>query len=109
VHARLGPGLHESAYEHCPCHEFDQRAIASKHQVDITRDHDGRMLDCGYQADLIVHNEVILALKSVAHILPLHMAQFLTYLRPSNCHIGLPFNFNTLCPTLASSLGSSPV
>jgi GxxExxY protein len=96
VHARLGPGLLESAYERCLCHEFDQNALPYQRQVDLPLDYDGVLLDCGYRADLIVDHEVILELKSVEHILPLHEAQLLTYLRLSRCRIGLLLNFNTL-------------
>lgn len=74
VHTRLGPGLLESAYEHCLCHAFDQHEIAYKSQVDLPLDYDGSILNCGYRADVIVHNEVILETESVAHILPLHAA-----------------------------------
>jgi len=95
VHTRLGPGLLESAYERCLCHEFDRNALAYARQVDLPLDYDGVLLDCGYRADIIVNNEVILELKSVEHILPLHEAQLLTYLRLSRCRIGLLLNFNT--------------
>ena len=95
VHTRLGPGLLESGYERCLCHEFDQNALAYARQVDLPLDYDGVLLGCGYRADIIVNNEVILELKSVEHILPLHEAQLLTYLCLSRCHIGLLLNFNT--------------
>ncbi len=96
VHTRLGPGLLESTYERCLCHEFDQNALAYERQVDLPFDYDGVLLDCCYRADMIVNNEVILELKSVEHILPLHEAQLLTYLRLSRCRIGLLLNFNTI-------------
>jgi GxxExxY protein len=96
VHTRLGPGLLESAYERCLCHEFDQNTLPYERQVDLRLDYDGVLLDCGYRADLIVNHEVILELKSAEHILPLHEAQLLTYLRLSQCRIGLLLNFNTL-------------
>jgi len=96
VHTRFGPGLLESAYERCLCHEFGQHAIPYARQVDLPLNYDGTVLECGYRADLIVHNDIILELKSVEHILPLHEAQLLTYLRLSQCHIGLLFNFNTV-------------
>jgi GxxExxY protein len=96
VHTCLGPGLLESAYEFCLCHEFDQNALVYARQVDLPLHYDGALLDCGYRADIIVNNEVILELKSVEHILPLHEAQLLTYLRLSRCRIGLLLNFNTL-------------
>jgi GxxExxY protein len=96
VHTHLGPGLLENAYERCLCHEFDRNALAYRRQVDLPLDYDGVHLDCGYRADMIVDDEVILELKSVEHILPLHEAQLLTYLRLSRCRVGLLLNFNTL-------------
>jgi GxxExxY protein len=95
VHTRLVPGLLESAYERCVCHEFDQNALVYARQVELPLDYDGVQLDRGYRADIIVDNAVILELKSVEHILPLHEAQLLTYLRLSRCRIGLLLNFNT--------------
>ena len=95
VHTRLVPGLLESAYERCVCHEFDQNALVYARQVELPLDYDGVQLDRGYRADIIVDNAVILELKSVGHILPLHEAQLLTYLRLSRCRIGLLLNFNT--------------
>ena len=96
VHTRLGAGLLESAYERCLCHEFDQNALAYARQVDLPLNYDGAHLDCGYRADIIFTDEVLLELKSVEHVLPLHEAQLLTYLRLSQCRIGLLLNFNTL-------------
>jgi GxxExxY protein len=96
VHTRLGPGLLENAYEHCLCHEFKRNALTYERQVDLPLDYDGVLLDCSYRADVIVNNLVVLELKSVECILPLHEAQLLTYLRLSRCRIGLLFNFNTL-------------
>ena len=96
VHTRFGPGLLENAYEHCLCHEFDQNEIVYARQVALPLNYEGALLNCGYRADIIVNNNVILELKSVEHILPLHEAQLLTYLRLSRCRIGLLLNFNTL-------------
>jgi GxxExxY protein len=96
VHTRLGPGLLESAYQRCLCHEFDRNALSHQRQVDLPIAYDDVLLDCGYRADIIVNNEVILELKSVERILPLHEAQLLTYLRLSPCRIGLLLNFNTV-------------
>ena len=76
--------------------EFDQNALAYARQVALPLNYDGTLLDCGYRADIIVDDNVILELKSVEHILPLHEAQLLTYLRLSGCRIGLLLNFNTL-------------
>jgi GxxExxY protein len=96
VHTRLGPGLLETAYERCLCHEFDQHAVPYARQVELPMDYDGVRLDCGYRADIIVASAVILELKSVERILPLHEAQLLTYLRLSRCRIGLLLNFNVV-------------
>src|SRR5580698_4046289 len=96
VHTRLGPGLLETAYERCLCHEFDQHAVPYARQVELPMDYDGVRLDCGYRADIIVASEVILELKSVERILPLHEAQLLTYLRLSRCRTGLLVNFNVV-------------
>ena len=96
VHTHLGPGLLENAYERCLGHELECNNIPYGRQVELPLDYDGTQIDCGYRADIIVDNRVILALKSVEHILPLHEAQLLTCLRMSQCSIGLLFNFNTL-------------
>ena len=96
VHTRLGPGLLEHAYERCLCHEFDQNAVVYARQVPLPLDYDGVLLECGYRVDLIVEDTVIVELKSVEHILPLHEAQLLTYLRLGRCRVGLLLNFNTI-------------
>jgi GxxExxY protein len=96
VHTRLGPGLLEGAYERCLCYELDRNTLAYLRQVDLPLKYDGVLLECGYRADIIVASEVILELKSVERILPLHEAQLLTYLRLSPCRVGLLLNFNTL-------------
>ena len=96
VHTRLGPGLLEQAYKRCLCHELDLAGIPYQCEADIPLDYDGTHLDCGYRVDLIVAEKVILELKSVERISPLHEAQLLTYLRLSGCKLGLLLNFNTL-------------
>lgn len=96
VHSRLGPGLLESAYERCLCHEFDRNALPYTRQADLPLQYDGITLECGYRADIVVKDAVILEIKSVEHILPVHEAQLLTYLRLSGCRVGLLLNFNTL-------------
>lgn len=95
VHTRLGPGMLESAYERCLCHELDHNGLVYARQVNIPLDYDGVIMDCGYRADIIVRNDVLLELKSVEHILPVHEAQLLTYLHFSGCKVGLLLNFNT--------------
>jgi GxxExxY protein len=99
VHRRLGPGLLESVYELCLCHELDRAAIPFHRQVTLPVSYDEILLDCGYVADIIVDNQVILELKSVERVLPLHEAQLLTYLRLSACHVGLLINFNSVSLT----------
>jgi GxxExxY protein len=96
VHTRLGPGLLEQAYKHCLCHELDLAGIPYQAEADLPLNYDGTRLDCGYRADVIVANHVILELKSVEHISPLHEAQLLTYLRLSGCRVGLLFNINVV-------------
>jgi GxxExxY protein len=99
VHRRLGPGLLESVYERCLCHEFTRAGIAFQRQVSLPMNYDDAVIDCGYLADIVVDNQVILELKSVERTLPLYEAQLLTYLRLSGCHIGLLINFNTVSLT----------
>jgi GxxExxY protein len=94
VHRHLGPGLLESAYENCLCHEFEVRGIPFESQVALPIDYKGLRLDCGYFMDLVVDNTVVLELKSVEYVLPVHEAQLLTYLRLSKKRVGLLINFN---------------
>ena len=94
VHRNLGPGLLESAYEECLCHELHLRGLDFKRQVPLPLLYKGLKLDCGYKIDLIVHDEVILELKAVEKLLPIHEAQLLTYLRLTGKRVGLLINFN---------------
>jgi GxxExxY protein len=96
VHTRLGPRMLESVYERCLCHEFDRNEIPYARQVDLALNYDGVELECSYRADIIVRNEVLLEIKSLEHILPLHDAQLLTYMRLGRYKIGLLPNFNTV-------------
>ena len=81
VHRHLGPGLLESAYEICLCHELACRKINFRRQVDVPVLYKGVSLDCGYKIDVLVEEKVVLELKAVEAILPVHEAQLLTYLR----------------------------
>jgi GxxExxY protein len=94
VHRNLGPGLLESAYEECLCHELRLRELDFKRQVPLPLLYKGLKLDCGYKLDLIVRDEVILELKAVEKLLPIHEAQLLTYLRLTGKRVGLLINFN---------------
>ncbi len=93
VHCHLGPGLLESAYEECLCHELHLRGIPFRRQVPLPVEYKGVQLDCSYKIDLLVNEEVILELKAVEKILPVHEAQLLSYLRLMHKRIGLLINF----------------
>jgi GxxExxY protein len=95
VHRQLGPGLLESGYEQCLCHELSLRGISFQRQVPLPVRYKGILLDCGYKIDLVVADEVILELKCVDKIAPVHEAQLLTYLKLSGKRIGLLINFNS--------------
>ena len=94
VHKYLGPGLLESAYEECLCHELNLRGLKFERQKPIPLEYKGIKLDCGYRLDIIVEEKVILEIKTVDAITPVHEAQFLTYLRLANLKVGLILNFN---------------
>jgi len=94
VHRHLGPGLLESAYEECLCHELHLRGLDFKRQVELPVLYKGLNLNCGYKIDLVVQDEVILELKSVEKLLPVHQAQLLTYMRLADKKVGLLINFN---------------
>ena len=94
VHRALGPGLLESAYEECLCHELHLRGIGFERQVPLPVEYKGVKLDCGYRLDLIVESVLILEIKCVEHVLPVHEAQILTYMRMTRKRVGLILNFN---------------
>jgi GxxExxY protein len=93
-HRALGPGLLESAYEECLCHEFHLRGISFERQKPLAVEYQGVKLDCGYGLDVIAENKVVLEVKCVEHILPVHEAQLLTYLKMTGMRVGLILNFN---------------
>jgi GxxExxY protein len=95
VHRALGPGLLESAYEECLCHELAESDIPFERQVSLPVRYKSAQIACAYRMDLVVADALILELKSVDKILPLHEAQLLTYLKLSGLHRGLILNFNT--------------
>ncbi len=94
VHRALGPGLLESTYEECLCHELSIYQIPFQRHAPMPVVYKGIRLDCGYRVDIIVDNKVILELKSVAEIQPIHKAQLLTYLKLSGLKLGILLNFN---------------
>jgi GxxExxY protein len=99
VHRHLGPGLLESVYEKCLCYELSQSPMPFRRQVPIPVRYNDTILDCGYVADIIVDDKVILELKAVERLLPIHDTQLLTYLRLAQCRVGLLINFNTVSLT----------
>jgi len=94
VHKALGPGLLESAYEACLCHELRLLGLRFKREIDIPAEYKGVKLDCAYRLDLLVEGKVIVEVKSVETLLPIHEAQLLTYLRLAGKRVGLLINFN---------------
>ncbi len=94
VHRVLGPGLLESAYEHALCHELSSQGLAFRRQVDLPVIYKGQTLPHLYRLDVVVEEELLLELKSVDVLLPLHKAQVLTYLRMSGLKTALLVNFN---------------
>lgn len=96
VHKNLGPGLLESAYECCLSYELTAEGLRHETQKERPIDYKGLKLDAGYRIDLIVENGLIVELKSVENILPIHEAQLLTYMKLSGMKVGLLINFNVL-------------
>lgn len=94
VHTALGPGLLESAYEACLRDELLNQSLNVRCQVELPIVYKGRRVDCGYRIDLIVEDTVIVEIKSVDKLAPIHDAQLLTYIRLSKKRVGLLFNFN---------------
>ena len=94
VHTALGPGLLESTYKVCLVHELSKLGLTAYSEVALPVVYDGIRLDAGYRIDILVENTVIVELKSVERILPIHEAQIISYLRLSGKKIGLLINFN---------------
>ena len=94
VHSALGPGLLESTYEVCLAHELEKAGLEVRSQLKLPVVYDGIHLDAGYRIDLLVDQKVILEVKSVERLIPIHEAQVISYLKLSNKKIGLLINFN---------------
>jgi len=94
VHKELGPGLLESAYEACLDYELTERKLKFERQKSLPVIYRGVELDCGYRIDLLVENQVVVELKAVETLEPIHEAQMLSYLKLSKCKVGLLINFN---------------
>ena len=102
VHRALGPGLLESAYEQCLCHELSLQNLEFRRQVELPVRYKSVQLDCGYRIDVLVEERVVVELKSVERLLPIHEAQLMTYLKLSGRSVGLLLNFQV--PVLKDGL-----
>ena len=96
VHRELGPGLLENVYEESLCYELATRGVAFEKQEPIPVVYKETKLDCGYRADIVVLNRIIVEVKAIVAIAPVHDAVMLTYLRLSGCKIGLLINFHSV-------------
>ncbi len=94
VHKALGPGLLESAYEECLSRELELRGIPYRRQVPLAVNYKGAALNCGYRIDLLVLETVVVEIKAVDQLMPIHEAQLLTYMRLGGWKVGLILNFN---------------
>jgi GxxExxY protein len=93
VHRHLGPGLLESAYEHCVAHELAVLGLRFERQRPVPLEYKGTTLECGYRLDLVVEEALVVEIKCVDRLLPIHEAQLLTYLRLTTLRTGLLVNF----------------
>ncbi len=96
VHKALGPGLLESAYQECLYHELKKTELFIQKEKPLPLIYETVKLDCGYRLDLIIEDKLIIEVKSVETLTDIHLAQVLTYLKLSNCKLGLLINFNVL-------------
>ena len=96
VHTRLGPGMLESAYEACMELELVKRSMAVRKQVPLPLRYDDQVVDVGYRLDMLVEEAVVIEIKAVSQLLPIHTAQLLSYLRAGDYRIGFLLNFNTV-------------
>ncbi len=96
VHSTLGPGLLESAYNACLIYELGVRGLDVRSQVAVPIDYNGVIIETAYKMDLLVENQVVVELKTVSKIMPVHEAQLLSYLRLSRRRVGLLINFHEL-------------
>ncbi|MEW6608617.1 MAG: GxxExxY protein [bacterium] len=94
VHRELGPGLLENTYKQCLAYELSQAGINFQMEMGLPVKYKNIHISCGYRIDFLIENELILELKSVDNIVPVHEAQLLTYMRLANIKIGLLMNFN---------------
>jgi GxxExxY protein len=96
VHRTLGPGLLESCYRECLCRELSLRGISFRRECGLPLEYKGVRLECGYRIDILVSNLVVVEIKAVETMAPIHDAQLLTYLRLGGWKVGLLINFNVV-------------
>lgn len=96
VHSTLGPGLLESCYEACMVHELTERGLNTKRQLELPLSYHGKVIEVGFRIDILVEDAIVLELKAIDRLLPIHEAQLHTYLRLSGYRVGLLMNFNVL-------------
>jgi GxxExxY protein len=96
LHKSIGPGMLESAYVYCLRYRLVNRGLAIKTEVAIPLVFEQIHLECGYRADVVIENKVVLEIKSIEAIAPIHISQTLTYLRFLNIKLGMILNFNTV-------------
>ncbi len=94
VHRQLGPGLLESAYQECLCKELSLKGIPFERERPLQLEYKGLELECGYRLDILVANSVVIEIKSVETLAPVHEAQLITYLKLGGWKVGLLINFN---------------
>ena len=94
VHRHLGPGLLESAYKACLCRELSLRGLSFEYERTVALEYKGVLLDCGYRLDFIVDRKILVEIKAVEQLLPVHQAQVITYLRLTKLDTALLVNFN---------------
>jgi GxxExxY protein len=96
VHTALGPGLLESVYEACLVHELRKRGIRTASQLPLPVNYDGERIDLGFRIDILVENTVLVEVRAVDAINPIHIAQVITYLKLSEIYVGLLINFKVV-------------
>ena len=96
VHRELGPGLLENTYKQCLAYELSQAGINFQMEVELPVKYKNVLISCGYRIDLLIENNLIIELKSVDKIIPIHEAQLLTYMKLSDIKVGLLMNFNEI-------------
>ena len=103
VHRELGPGLLESAYQACFVHELGLRGVAYQKELPIPLNYKGVLIEIGFRADVIIEQKLLVELKAVEQLLPIHKAQVITYLKLTHLPLGLLINFSEVLSKMASS------